>query len=420
MRKSFIKEGEMNIKIWSFLVSTLVIFFTLNCISKESLAEEKNVIQKTEQVVVVSNPKTPKSKMRIVFKEELSIGKVEGDENYMFGSFIIFNTDKEGNFYITDWDRRRIQKYDNEGKYLLTIGRQGQGPGEFQNLTIARFDKDGHFYVTDLNSRRISFFDTDGKYLRQILIPDVFENLYMNSRGYFVASCSKLLGGEVGMGWRIVDGLFDEKFNPVAEFNTRIFNPKPPEGRDLTSMAKFTAGILNLSAFQPQPIHTVADNGYIYFGYPENYLIDIYSPAGKKTKTIERKYDPIEVGEKDKEYFVSNIAEDFVRGRPEDLKKETIRFIQYPKFKPAYHRFALMENGWLAVVVEFIENEYTLFDLFDEEGTYIGNFKANIPPDGLFFKNGKAYAIAIEEGYQFAKRYSFEVQEYRDNKWVKK
>ncbi len=405
-------------KIYSFLVSIFVIFLASNYISEEALAEEKSIIQKPEQVVVVSNPKTPKSKMRIVFKEELSIGKAEGDENYMFGSFIIFNTDKEGNFYVTDWDRRRIQKYDTEGKYLLTIGRQGQGPGEFQNLTIARFDKDGHFYVTDLANRRISFFDTEGKYLRQIPIPDVFENLYINSREYFVASCSKRLGDDITAGWRIVDGLFDEKFNPVAEFHSTIFSPKPPEGRDMTSMAKFTAGIISNGAFQPRAMHTIADNDYIYFGYPENYTVDIYSPEGIKTKTITRKYDPIEVGEKDKEYFVSNIAENFMRGRAEDFKKEAIRFIQYPKYKPAYHSFALMENGWLAVVVEFIENEYTLFDLFDEEGTYIGNFKANIPPDGLFFKSGKAYAIAAEEGYQFAKRYSFEVQEYRDNKWM--
>ncbi len=78
-----------------------------------------------------------------------------------------------------------------------------------------------------------------------------------------------------------------------------------------------------------------------------------------------------------------------------------------------------MENGWLAVIVEFIEGEYTLFDLFNEEGTYIGNFKANIPHDGLFFNNGKAYAVATENDYKFVKRYNFEIQEFRDNKWVR-
>lgn len=367
---------------------------------------------------VISNPKHPIPKdglkKKIVFTEELSIGVIEGDENYMFGDYVVFNTDEEGNFYVTDWDRRRIQKFDVEGKYLLTIGRQGQGPGEFRNLTVARFNTDGLFYVTDIANRRISFFDTDGNYLKQIRIPGVFENLYMNSRGYFISSFSSNLDTKDGYGWKIVYSLFDDQFNVVHDFYSRINELKPPEGRDLTSRAKFTASILNRIVFQPQPVYTVADNDYIYFGFPEDYTINIYSPDGIPLRTIKREYDPIKVGGKDKEYFVKNIAEPFMGNRPEDYKKEVIKFIEYPKYKPAYDNFTLMKNGWLVVVVEFIEGEYTLFDLFDEEGMYIGNFKANIAPDGLFFKNGKAYAVATENDYKFVKRYSFGIQEYED------
>jgi hypothetical protein len=70
-----------------------------------------------------------------------------------------------------------------------------------------------------------------------------------------------------------------------------------------------------------------------------------------------------------------------------------------------------MDNGWLAVVVEFVENEYTLFDLFDKNGRYIGHFRAKVP-EWLFFKKDKAYAVATENGYKFLKRYSVEIQDY--------
>lgn len=414
----------MTKKISSFLAFLIIIFSLTNHFTRETSAEEMNTTQESDEVVVISNPKNPAPKdglkKKIVFKEELSIGVAEGDENYMFGGIVIFNTDKEGNFYVTDWDSKRIQKYDTEGKYLLTIGKQGQGPGEFSNLSTVRFDKNGHIYVTDISSRRISFFDTDGKYLSQIKIPDTYENLYMNSSGCFIASCSKRADDKSGMGFRIVYGLFDDQFKIVSEFHTRIFNPKPPEGRDLTFMAKFTANILNEIAFQPRPIHILADNDYIYFGHPEDYTIDIYSPDGINVKRIKREYDPIKVGEKDKEYFVSTAVERFIRDRGEDYKKEVIKFIKYPKYKPAYLGFTLMENGWLAVIVEFIEGEYTLFDLFNEEGMYIGNFKANIPHDGLFFNNGKAYAVATENDYKFVKSYNFEIQEFKDNKWIRR
>jgi hypothetical protein len=349
---------------------------------------------------------------KLVFKEELTIGEMEGDENYMFGEAVFFNTDDEGNFYVTDWDKKRIQKYSPDGEFLLTIGRKGQGPGEFGNLSPARFDKDNNIYVTDIVNQRISFFDKGGKYLKQIKLPDVFEDLYVNSRGYFVSSSSLRLDDEESFGWKIVFGLFDDKFNLVSEFYSEEHRTKPPEGRDLVSQAKFIAKILSDIAFQPRAQHILADDDFIYFGYPERYEINVYSPEGKKVKIIQREFDPIKLTDKDKEYFVQTNGERFMRGYPEELRKEIARFIEYPKSKPAYHSFTQMDNGWLIVTVEFVEDEYTLFDLFDKEGRYIGHFKAKVPAQWLFFKNGKAYTVATEEGYKFVKRYSVEIQDY--------
>jgi hypothetical protein len=79
-----------------------------------------------------------------------------------------------------------------------------------------------------------------------------------------------------------------------------------------------------------------------------------------------------------------------------------------------------MENGWIAVIVDYVENEYTLIDLFDRQGKYISQFEAKIPVQNLIFRNGKAYALAIENDYRYVKRYKFEVQEKRNGKWVTK
>ena len=378
--------------------------------------------QKAE-VEIISNPKTPVppvgKRKSLVFNEELSIGQKEGDENYMFGSGVVFNTDEEGNFYVTDWDKKRILKYDPAGKYVLTIGRQGQGPGEFQNLSVARFDKEGSIYVTDISSRRISFFHQRGNYLRQILIPDVFEDLYITAKGYFVSSHTVPLESESGMAFKIVDGFFNDKFELVTEFHARVADTKFPSGRDSTSMAKFTAGILSGIAYQPAPRHLLAADDTIYFGYPQDYSIEVYSPEGRKTKTIRRAYDPIIVKDSDKAYFGASVAGPFLTRtrtpRSENETRDILKFIEYPKYKPAYLNFALMENGWLIVLVEYAAGDHSLFDIFDENGRYIGQFKAEFPAEyGLFFfKNGKAYAVeADEEGYKSIKRYSVKVEDY--------
>lgn len=408
------KKRNYNHRIFIFGLT-----FLLSFTSQIFFAQEKNQSEKTREVEVISNSKLPiykdDFKIKIVFKEELSIGQIEGDENYMFGGSVHVNTDEKGNFFVTDWDSKRILKYDPEGKYLLTIGGLGQGPGEFQNISRARFDKEGNIYVTDISNQRLSFFDTDGNFLRQISMPEVFEGLCMNSKGHFISSRSVMMDTGSGMGFKIEYGVFDENFELVSEFYSRIPVFDPPEGRDKTSMAKYTAGIISNLAYQPRPVYVVADNDLIFFGFPDKYEINVCSPEGKKIKTITREYDPIKVGEKDKRYFEETTATRFMRDRSEDYIKEAIRFVAWPKFKPAYHNFILMENGWLFVVVEFIEGEYTLCDIFDEEGIYIGHFKADVPPDFLFFKNGKAYTVFTEDSYKFVKRYSFDIQEYRFN-----
>lgn len=370
----------MNKKILPFLVLSMVIFLAMNYFPKKTPAEEMNTTQDPEDVVVVSNPKNPESKMRIAFKEELSIGEIEGDENYMFGNFIAFNTDEEGNFYVSDPDNNRILKYDPNGKYLLTIGREGQGPGEFQSLSVAKFDKDNNLYITDIRNQKISFFDKDGKFLHHTRMLDRYENLSINSRDIIIAIKTDISQeANVQKTARILS-LFDDKFNSLVELYKDEMEIPLPTGRDVSSLGRYLADGLSIWAFRPRIRYALAKNDFIYFGYPDKYEIKIYSPKGKLAKKITRDYKPIEVNEKDKEIFVEVVEEAFsTPSFTDDIKEIAFKKIKYPKYKPAYQSFSLMENGWLAVIVDSRENEYTLFDIFDQEGRYIAHFKATVP-----------------------------------------
>ncbi|MBC8357989.1 MAG: 6-bladed beta-propeller [Candidatus Aminicenantes bacterium] len=416
----------MNKKIYSLLVFFLVIFSTISSFQKETLAEETNIIQKSDDVVVVSNQKIPELKMRIVFKEELSIGDVEGEENYMFGESVAFNTDEDGNFYVADFDTHRILKYDSEGKYLLAFGREGQGPGEFQSLSIPRFDKNNNLYITDARNRRISFFDKDGKYLKQIRMTEIHVNPFINSKGFILANKFNIAEEGNNQKRTSIYGLFDDKFNLVVELYKDETKFPLPTGLDASSMAEYIGKVFSLMAFRPQVVTALANNDSIYLGYPDKYEINVYSHEGMLARKITRDYDPIPVKKKDEESFVK-IAGENLPNPPftEDIKNKALQKIKYPKYKPAYQSFTLMDNGWLAVIVDAIEDEYTLFDIFNQEGKYIAHFKTPVLVEGmfsalLFFKNGKAYAVEDEDGYKFVKRYNFEIQEYKDNKWVRK
>ena len=87
-----------------------------------------------------------------------TIGGIEvEDENLAFSAPYDIAMDKEGNLYILDLGNICIQKLSPEGQYLDTIGRQGQGPGEFQSPFSLDIDSEGYLYVSDYQARRFTF-----------------------------------------------------------------------------------------------------------------------------------------------------------------------------------------------------------------------------------------------------------------------
>ncbi len=69
---------------------------------------------------------------QIVLELVRKIGDVETeDEHLAFNYPSDVAVDKDGNIYVLDSANTRIQKFGPDGKFLATIGRKGQGPGEF-------------------------------------------------------------------------------------------------------------------------------------------------------------------------------------------------------------------------------------------------------------------------------------------------
>jgi DNA-binding beta-propeller fold protein YncE len=67
-------------------------------------------------------------------------------------------TDLEGNVYIVDQKNYRIQKFMNDGTYILKWGSSGSGPGQFNNPRGIAVDADGNIFVADSDNRRIQKF----------------------------------------------------------------------------------------------------------------------------------------------------------------------------------------------------------------------------------------------------------------------
>jgi DNA-binding beta-propeller fold protein YncE len=88
-----------------------------------------------------------------------------------------------GDFYVSDgYGNSRVVKFSKEGKYLLTWGKPGSGPGEFHIPHSVGVDSKGTVYVSDRENNRIQIFDANGKFLRQWTHLGATQNLFITPK----------------------------------------------------------------------------------------------------------------------------------------------------------------------------------------------------------------------------------------------
>ncbi len=82
---------------------------------------------------------------------------------------------ENGDIYVADGHsggsratgNSRIMKFDDTGNLIMSWGRKGMGPGEFDEIHTIELDSRGWLFVGDRQNNRIQVFDADGRFVEQ-------------------------------------------------------------------------------------------------------------------------------------------------------------------------------------------------------------------------------------------------------------
>jgi hypothetical protein len=363
-----------------FLIVTIFILIITGPIAglqKESKGKGK--IEYENGIKVVNNPDNPYfGELSLNLEEDLLIGN-EKDQNYMFYRARDIKIDSHGNIYVLDAGNHRVQKFDKDGNYLQTIGRKGQGPGEFADIYEMFIDNKNNLYVSGM--RVIHVFNDRGEFTRNVVLPISQINFAVNTNGYFILS--GFVASQKSQNYGVMISDQDGKIlKNIAEFpGINIFQ----RGKSMLFLSHEYSPILY---FCP-----VNEKGVIYGCSPEYKLFSL-NQSGSVSLIIRKDESFHSISKKEKEKIVDKIIAQGSKA-PRDMIEEAANF---PEYRPFFNGIMADDKGRIYVkkaqsVLD--EGKETEFDVLSNDGYYLYKIRLSFAPKNI--KNGNIYSIFTSE-----------------------
>jgi len=351
-------------------------------------------IETIDGVQHIHNPEIPlHPEKTVTFEKELAINEEDANGNIILYKPSLIAIDSEGNICIFDSQDFSIKVFSPEGTFVKSIGRQGEGPGEFQSIGPMKFFPDGRLLVLDWRTRRTSFFDPKGK----------FQNSYPWRNNHF--ECF----------WITENSLTIDEF--IYGEKTQLFvKTFDFTGKEIKSIGEFkprrpkilTEGGMSFAMGIPYTPHSIlcADPAreLLYHCMNDNYMIEVFDEGGNLIRKLDRPYTPVPYTSEEQQEFRKQADE-----RPDTPFSKMVKDMMLPSIKTITERMLVDDQGnlWVKTFEKKKQGErtYLAYDIFNPEGLYEARIWSDIRPQ--IFKDNKVYTLETDEetGFRTAKRY---------------
>jgi len=267
-------------------------------------AEWSGTARDSAGIRVVSNPQAGiwTDETRWSAAVDLAIGVREGDPEYQFARIADVDAGPDGRMYVLDNQTARVSVYEADGRYALSFGKLGRGPGEFSIDAFAvRVDATGTVFVRDGINRRDNLFGADGTYLRSVPLGGPWKEWATLPDGSRVERSSNgAWDGIVHVG---SDG---EVIDTVLAFE---YDMTRTRGALSTSANRVSGGRTEIPLLPPSPSWAVTSDGRVIAGISDGYRIEVRDPDGTLRMLVEKDHGPLAMSSEDRSGMTARIEE---------------------------------------------------------------------------------------------------------------
>jgi hypothetical protein len=392
-------------KISRLTVYSIILLFLSAGFSFSQKIENKDGIR------LIHNEKTGKwgNQAKISLEYIGNIGDLESDdENVLFYMPSDIAVDNEGNVYVLDSGNHRIQKFDPEGHFLASFGRQGQGPGEFQYPQSIDIDARGNIYVADSGNQKIHILEPDGTFDKDIKITD-------ESPGVIRIRDEKIIQGKGASAFSLEMGMRTEEERPKL---IKVLNQEAEVLAEFGDQKDYKDFLVNRMGNRFHFFVDEAANVYVAFDYQnriEKYSsdgkllwradrelnYDVSSPKTKGSRSgsggtmvvrmpdMNRVANGIAVDDEDRVWVVTN-----KRQIKEDEEVATNVQVQMMGGQRSTS-YSVQGN------TDVVDTDMYRLEVYDPEGVLLGSLQLDKFVDDIFIKNGRIYLLDRLRGMQY-------------------
>lgn len=271
--------------------------------------------------------------------------------------------ERTGRIYVTDRPNDRVVVFDASGRYAGTLGRSGDGPGEFRNPVAGAVDPSGSLVVWDSGRRVLSRWSSGGDYLGEER-PDV-------DYGGF--------GFAVGTEWfvAVMDTAADMAIRRQLVVHSEGDATTLQEATEEMVLMELSGGSIPASKpFSPMIVWTNRGDSIFFLSGPD-YRID-KSVGGSLVLSFRRPVDPIEVTD---EMAVRRIESGpgpyaAIMRRTGLEAEDIVAALGYEERISPVLRVTSLPGGRLWVTRTLDGFTPDVVDVFDASGGYEGTFDA--------------------------------------------
>ncbi|MCJ7680165.1 MAG: 6-bladed beta-propeller [Candidatus Aminicenantes bacterium] len=376
------------------LLSGLILCFCTLVFSIEQKSPEwKGKIKQIDGIKVVENPSIPlNGKLAFNLAEELRIGN-DIDANQLLNGVREIKIDNEGNIYILDMRNYRVQVFDKNGHFLLTIGKKGHGPGEFSFPKAFYIDRQSQsIHIADYLSRKIIVFSMKGEYLdRDILMTLNPEKISFGDKGDIWGVFSEH-GYETTRFLKHYNGVGKELeiFMEKPYQNSRVMTSKESMGRNQTRVGGF---FFHHGFEYDLYFSKISDEGLV-FGYSDEYVLHFIDGTGELNQKVTWDAEKEKISRATRDKIKQETRRDMIRQGtvPPDFD------IDFPDYAPFFYGLVSDDEGRIYVQrtskAEAAVNGY-VFDVLDREGIFIYTVQMDYYP--YLIEEGCLYTVIVDD-----------------------